>query len=129
MANQIQTVNEADKRRANFVIFHPEVREIKTVQQLKDQELIFIDGCEPFEFMTPFNLKTTTIILASLSQDYYDKNKWFKIISSNTVIIDQVRRWLKFDPALKKNQFPVKGVLRFKTSTRQKVPLWILENS
>jgi hypothetical protein len=124
---KVQTVNEADRRRAQFMVFHPEIKELKTPRQLEGQELIFIDAVT-FDYYTPFGLKETALILACLNSQKYNQKDWFKIITSGVVLVDQVKRWLKYDPELKRNQFPVVGKLIFKFSTRQKVPMWILEN-
>jgi hypothetical protein len=136
------TTKEADGQDRRVFSFYPEITNQYRKEglhlshkDLLDQEIIIYDGMITLKWCEfPHNdgsvekiLKETAIILASLAIDRWDKSKWFKFMSSATVIVDQIRRYSKIKKDTAKNSFPIQGIIHFDNQLGKKSrPMWYL---
>jgi hypothetical protein len=115
--------------------FHPEITNKIYVRDLEGKSLVFLDAItflkqpdDPAWDPTP---RPTAYILACYLTDYIyqDPKRWFKIFTSNVVLVDIVNRALK--KRLKNNINPsvplISGTLVKTLSKINKIPQWIME--
>ena len=131
--NNVKTVDQANIHcsRPRLEDWHPECSNLRTHVEIKDKEIIVLDGQFHEDYDTlNYGLRDTVFMLFCMARD--EKNASsnafrFKLLSSHAILVRQVRDWIKKIPGTSQNQLPVRGTLVFEIPDHGPTrPMWFM---
>jgi len=90
--DNLTSVKELQSGEAQYRSFYPDVKNLKYIRDLENERVIFIDAIV-FDYLTPFSIKKSAYVLACLEYQQNDLTARFKMLTSNTVIVDMIERY------------------------------------
>jgi hypothetical protein len=131
--NNVKTVDQANihSYRPRLEDWHPECDNLKTHVEIKNKEIIVLDGQFHEDYDTlNYGPRDTVFMLFCMARD--EKNSAnnafrFKMLSSHAILVRQVRDWIKKVPGTGQNQLPVRGTLVFEIPDHGPTrPMWFM---
>jgi hypothetical protein len=122
--DNLTSVKELQSGEAAYHSFYPDIKNLKYIRDLENERVIFIDAIV-FDYLTPFSVKKSAYVLASMEYQQNDPSARFKMLTSNTVIVDMIERYKAKGKI--NGTSPVVGTVVKKLSSKNHVLIWYWE--